>query len=760
MTAVAKLPFHVFADTPRGRNLRAAHAACEAGFPVFPVQMRLRGDTWQKVPCVSGWQNLPPRPWEQVRAEFERFPDAMPGILVWHKFIFVIDLDRHHEGKDGLEEWERITAGWTLPPMVAVRTPRGGLHLYFMAPRTVKVSNSTGAIAPGIDVRAMGGFVLAPGAEIIAPGCEQHGKRWELLPDSPPINSAPLATMQILQLVVKREPKPDAVRPENVARIEDVSTETVSAYAKAAIDGEAMKLRNAPKGTRNHQLNKSGVELFSLVDQGFMTEAQAIAVLWKAADENGSIRDDGERQFWSTVRSSRAFAKANPRKPVEFKPPSAAMPRKERPRDMYGWAASAAAQPSEAPGEDAAQDHGEDAAASDLWFDGEPVPPYPDPLVENLIPRVGVGIMAGESGSGKTTALVDLCVAVATGKAFFGRAIEAPMGVVFYAAEDDYNFPHKLQAAKIARGIDCALPIAMKMDVGDLKDPAVVKYHVERTRAAVDAMRERFGVDPGLIAIDTYGRAFRPAKPNDDGEARATITVMREFAKAFGCAVIATHHTSKQDKTEIKGAGAIRGDVDFALIVFAERDAANKLTGLREIRILKTRMGTPDVVLGQFEIHDMQVGVTASGKPLKQSYIWITAQDVEGALQAVNASRFEQAKEELHRAVGANFEAMVANSKTRSDTRSDRHKNEMAFRRALDFVRANPQWIDMEDGTIIKGIQKLDFEDILRCEAGHHLTSRTYRNLAQTFEDQGLIRRIHGGNWIALYPFEYHPESP
>jgi hypothetical protein len=231
---------------------------------------------------------------------------------------------------------------------------------------------------------------------------------------------------------------------------------------------------------------------------------------------------------------------------------------------------------------------------------------------------------------------------------------------------------------------------------------------------------------------------------------------MREFAKAFGCAVIATHHTSKQDKTEIKGAGAIRGDVDFALIVFAERDAANKLTGLREIRILKTRMGPPDVVLGQFEIHDMQVGVTASGKPLKQSYIWITAQDVEGALQAVNASRFEQAKEELEKAVGANFEAMVANSKTRSD----RHKNEMAFRRALDFVRANPQWIDMEDGTVIKGIQKLDFEDILHREAGHYLTSKTYRRLAQIFEEQGLIRRIHGGNWIVLYPFECRPESP
>ena len=58
-----------------------------------------------------------------------------------------------------------------LPATVEVITARGR-HVYFQMPET-PVRNSAGKIAPGIDVRGDGGYVLAP------PSIHPSGKRYE-----------------------------------------------------------------------------------------------------------------------------------------------------------------------------------------------------------------------------------------------------------------------------------------------------------------------------------------------------------------------------------------------------------------------------------------------------------------------------------------------------------------------------------------------------------------------------------------------------
>jgi Bifunctional DNA primase/polymerase, N-terminal/Primase C terminal 1 (PriCT-1) len=71
--------------------------------------------------------------------------------------IFVIDAD----GVDAELELRRLEAEYgALPSTVEVITPRGR-HLYFRMPDT-PVRNSAGKIAPGIDVRGSGGYVVSP----------------------------------------------------------------------------------------------------------------------------------------------------------------------------------------------------------------------------------------------------------------------------------------------------------------------------------------------------------------------------------------------------------------------------------------------------------------------------------------------------------------------------------------------------------------------------------------------------------------------
>jgi hypothetical protein len=87
-----------------------------------------------------------------VNAYWNRWPGANIGVPTGERSgVWVLDVDR----PGALEE-----LGHELPPTRTVRTPRGGIHLYF---RHVEgVTNSPGGLPEGIDVRGEGGYVLVP----------------------------------------------------------------------------------------------------------------------------------------------------------------------------------------------------------------------------------------------------------------------------------------------------------------------------------------------------------------------------------------------------------------------------------------------------------------------------------------------------------------------------------------------------------------------------------------------------------------------
>lgn len=53
---------------------------------------------------------------------------------------------------------------FTIPPTVVVLTPSGGRHLWLTAPPEAVVANSAGRLAPGIDIRGAGGYLVGPGS--------------------------------------------------------------------------------------------------------------------------------------------------------------------------------------------------------------------------------------------------------------------------------------------------------------------------------------------------------------------------------------------------------------------------------------------------------------------------------------------------------------------------------------------------------------------------------------------------------------------
>ena len=148
-------------------NLTAALGLAAAGISVFPAGS-------DKRPLLVGWQEKASTEEEQIRQWWDSYPAALPAIVVGLAGLVVIDCDRHPGGSDGIKAFNRLLSanGGNLADVPMTKTARGGAHLFFRQPPGEPLGNGRGELPDGIDVRGVGGFVIAPGAE-------SDGKRWQ-----------------------------------------------------------------------------------------------------------------------------------------------------------------------------------------------------------------------------------------------------------------------------------------------------------------------------------------------------------------------------------------------------------------------------------------------------------------------------------------------------------------------------------------------------------------------------------------------------
>lgn len=157
----------------------ALEYAQKYGWAVFPVSNKTKKPLTPHG-CKDAKKTAGP-----IKAWWKKWPDANIGIATGNMSeLIVIDLDMDEdEGKDGIHElvlWERENGD--LPETAKVITGRGGNHLYFHY-KGDQIKNRTG-ILEGIDVRADGGYVIAP------PSVHPNGTlyEWESPLDDVPVS--------------------------------------------------------------------------------------------------------------------------------------------------------------------------------------------------------------------------------------------------------------------------------------------------------------------------------------------------------------------------------------------------------------------------------------------------------------------------------------------------------------------------------------------------------------------------------------------
>lgn len=170
---IAVFPLQAFGKRPLGNCQPCKHDRC----------------TGSPCPCLAAERpchglNAATTDLDQIHRWWHRAPRLNVGINAGRSSLVVLDLDCKDKPPapaaadvpttvaDGLGALDalRTHEGQPWPDTLTVATPSEGRHLYFRCPPELKVtSDATGRVGHQIDLRAEGGYVVAPGCSITSP---------------------------------------------------------------------------------------------------------------------------------------------------------------------------------------------------------------------------------------------------------------------------------------------------------------------------------------------------------------------------------------------------------------------------------------------------------------------------------------------------------------------------------------------------------------------------------------------------------------
>jgi hypothetical protein len=256
--AYAQQGLHVFPLQPNGKTPLTAHGLDDATIDLMTIE------TW--------WQ---------------RWPNANVAIRTGD--IVVVDEDR----LGALDELA-AEAKETIPQTGVVKTA-SGRHYYFLQPEGQRIRNTAGRLAPGIDTRGDGGYVVAP------PSIHPSGVPYEWVARDETV----VMPLWMVERLARRQPERTP--------LPDIPLYGTTPYGQRALEQEIGAVAVAVEGTRNDQLNRAAFALGQLVEGGEIDQGEAMSALNAAALAAGLPQSEAAK----TIASGFTSGQFEPRRAPE-----------------------------------------------------------------------------------------------------------------------------------------------------------------------------------------------------------------------------------------------------------------------------------------------------------------------------------------------------------------------------------------------------------------------------------------------------------
>lgn len=179
-----------------------------------------------------------------------------------------------------------------------------------------------------------------------------------------------------------------------------------------------------------------------------------------------------------------------------------------------------------------------------------------DWLIKNVLPRAELAVVYGQSGTGKSFLVLDMCAAIARG-ADWRDHISTVGRVVYVCAEGARGFRQRIQAYSHTHGVE----LDQLGIVGDAPNLLDEKDAADITKAVVE-----FG-DVDLVVVDTLSASIPGGDENAGKDMNKLVNHCKFIHKKTGALVLLVHHSGKDASKGARGWSGLRAASDAEIEV-------------------------------------------------------------------------------------------------------------------------------------------------------------------------------------------------
>ena len=239
-------------------------------------------------------------------------------------------------------------------------------------------------------------------------------------------------------------------------------------------------------------------------------------------------------------------------------------------------------------------------------------------LIDDVIPKAGLAIMYGESGSGKSFLAIDFAMAIANGTKWRDHDTEQG-NVAYVCAEGAGGFKRRMTAYATYNDYDLnAAPFYVLGDAPNLSE-------VEDTRELIKALKL---VKPKIVFIDTLAQSF-VGNENSGEDIGRVLAHCKAIHKITGATVVLVHHSGKDTTKGARGHSSLRAACDAEIEILREGDT-------RSATVTKMKDGDDGREYG-FKLITVDLGVNSKGKAITSCVVEHTEDSPKAAKDAAKA---------------------------------------------------------------------------------------------------------------------------
>ncbi len=228
--------------------------------------------------------------------------------------------------------------------------------------------------------------------------------------------------------------------------------------------------------------------------------------------------------------------------------------------------------------------------------------------IKRVIPDASLVVVFGESGSGKSFAVLDIVLSIARGAPWAGRKTRKG-NILYVAAEGGGGFRSRLEAYEKAHGVDLAdLPIHIVIEPPDFLGSDDVELIVQRALTT----------SANIVVVDTLAQVTPGGNENGSEDMGRALSRCRAIHERTGATLILVHHAGKDRTKGARGWSGLRAAADAEIEV--SRNGARRF-----LKISKMKDGR-DGEQFAFELRDVVVGWDEDGESRTSCVVSINPQ--------------------------------------------------------------------------------------------------------------------------------------